>query len=124
MLFEMRQVDQFEDWDGAICDLTTPLPAVCESDFAMLTCATNPLPCVASGRAVSRAADRHFSTSESLLVLVDCGGSADRCDLAGARSGDSATATRRSGASAAGHAVAGVRGGLRVRDPLVCRDLL
>src|SRR2546430_11256180 len=34
-------------------------------------------------------------------------------------SGDSATATRRTGASAASHAVAGVRGGLRVRDSLV-----
>src|SRR6202040_887935 len=59
----------------------------CESDFAMLACATNPFQCLASGRAVCRAADRHFSASESLLVLLDRGGAAHRCDLAGAGSG-------------------------------------
>src|SRR5580704_19657168 len=177
MLFETRQVDQFEDWDGAIRGLklqgcirqgcirlddrgsirilTTegtrrntgeglsfacvrlvlgPLDcrrvilwdclSDCESDFAMLTCATNVFQCLASGCAVCRAADRHFSASESLLVVVDCGGATDRCDLAGAASGDSATATRRSGAFAAGHAMAGVCAGLPVRDSLVCRNLL
>src|ERR1700682_1569722 len=81
----------------------------CASDFAMLTCATNPFQCLASGRAVCRATDRHFSASESLLVLVARGGAADCGDLAGAGSGDSATAARRSGASAARHAIAGVR---------------
>src|ERR1700686_5820912 len=64
----------------------------CASDFAMLTCATNPFQCLATGRAVSRAADRHFSASEPVLVIVDCGDASDRRDLAGAGSGDSATA--------------------------------
>src|SRR5258708_7460181 len=141
MLFEMRRVDQFEDWDGVICNLkawaafakaafgrmiaarseSSPqgtqrntgegLSFACvplvrgplnrrgvilsdsASDFAMLTCATNPFQCVATGGVVSRAADRHFSAFESPLVVVDRGGAVDRRDLAGALSGDTATAT-------------------------------
>src|SRR6202140_5900632 len=59
----------------------------CASDFAMLTCATNPFQCLATGRAVSRAADRHFSASEPVLVFVDRAGAAHRCALEGAGPG-------------------------------------
>ena len=76
------------------------------------------------GAGVGGLAGCDFSAAESLLVFVGCGGAAAGCDLAGACSGDSATATRRSGAFDASHAVAGVRTGLRVRDSVVCRDLL
>jgi len=90
----------------------------------MLTCATNPFQCLVSGPAVRWAADRYFSASESLRVLMDCGGAADRRDLAGARSGSSATATGQPSAFAARHAVAGIRTGLRVRNSLVRWNLL
>src|SRR5260370_5928799 len=96
--------------------------ADCKSDFAMLGCATNPFQCLASGHAIRGAADHYFSTSESLLVFLDCGGADDRRDLAGARSGDSATGS--AGALAARHAVAGLRTRLRVRHSLVSWDLL
>src|SRR5260370_10379956 len=95
--------------------------ADCKSDFAMLACATNPFQCLASSHAIRWAADRCFSTSESLLVFLDCGGAADRRDLAGARYGDSAIGW--AGALAARHAVAGVRTRLRVRHSLGSWDL-
>ena len=90
----------------------------------MLACATNPFQCLVARPAIRWAANRHLSASESLLVLVDRGGAADRRDLAGARSGDPASGSSSSGAFVASLAVAGVRTGLRVRDSLVCRDVL
>src|SRR5258708_37481376 len=55
----------------------------CASDFAMLTCATNPFQCVATGRVVSRAAGRHLSAFEALLVGLARGVAADRDIIAG-----------------------------------------
>ncbi len=57
---------------------------------------------------------------------MDCGGAADRCHFALPRSRDSAaaTATRRSSAAAARHALAGICVGLLMRHPVVCRNLL
>jgi len=54
---------------------------------------------------------------------MDCGGAADRCHFALPRSRDSAaaTATRRSSAAAARHALAGICVGLLMRHPVVCR---
>src|SRR6266403_3417279 len=124
MLFETGPVDQFEDWGGAIHGSRTHRARRRKSDFAMLACATNPFQFLASGHAIRGAADHYFSTSESLLVLLDCGGAADGRDLADAHSGDSAAAARRSGAFAARHALAGVRTRLRVWNSLVCWDLL
>src|SRR5260221_6162950 len=53
------------------------------SDFAMLTCATNPFQCVATGGVVSRAAGGHFSPFESPLVFLESGGAVGRRRLSG-----------------------------------------
>src|SRR5258708_35972526 len=43
------------------------------SDFAMLTCATNPFQCVATGGVVRRVGEWHFSAFGSPLVVVGRG---------------------------------------------------
>src|SRR5258706_10939463 len=65
----------------------------CASDFAMLTCATNPFQCVATGGVVRRASGRPFSAFESSLVVLDRGGAGVCRVLCGEISGDTPTPT-------------------------------
>src|SRR5271170_1665440 len=62
--------------DGATVRRRRGVGAVWQSDFAMLTCATNFFQRLVSGDALIRAADRNFPTARSVLVFVDCGGAA------------------------------------------------
>src|ERR1035441_4924538 len=79
---------------------------------------------VGAGAGVGGPAGCDLSAAGAVWAGLGRGGAAARRDSAGPRSGDSATATGRSGALAASHAVAGVRAGLRLWDSLVSRDLL
>ena len=92
------------------------------SAFAILMRAQNPPKCVGTGAGVGSPAGCDLSAAGVVLAGLGRGGAADRCDLAGARSGDSAIGW--SGAFAARRAVAGIPAGLQVRDFVVCRDLL
>src|SRR5208282_5685924 len=84
--------------------------------------AQNPPKGLGAGARVGDPAGRDLSAAGDVWAVVDCGGAAAGRDLAGPRSGDSAIGW--AGALAARHAMAGVRTGLRVRDSVVCRDVL
>ena len=96
----------------------------CGDNFAMLACAANFFHCVAMANNISRATDRHFPSTESAFLLMDRSGAASPRHSPGTSSGNFAAATRRSGSLSTRDAMAGVSAGLRVRHPLVCRNLL